>query len=244
MQNLVTAWKRWILTAFLFCALPLASYASVLHWITKLGHTSCDNHPVAGTHHSDLLPRSEPHDLDEPLQFEAERPFTNGSTLELIVCNGEVRLLPGSDPDKLKVSVRLGSSLGHELTPRRFLQEFSFDSHRADVEWKLPERVHPVIEIYVPQNTNLDLQLGKTDLEIKNIRGDKIVNAGKGTVKLAVASSEYHSIIVDVAMGSFVDLRPGGESDHHVPLHKDLPGDGTATAHLQMAMGKIEITPK
>ena len=120
------------------------------------------------------------------------------------------------------------------------------EPHHADIEWKLPERVHPVIDIYVPQNTNLDLQLGKTDLEVKDVRGDKIVNAGKGTVRLAVAdnNSEYRSIIVDVAMGSFSDLRTAGEIDHHLPLHKELSGPGTATAHLQMAMGKIEITPE
>jgi hypothetical protein len=239
-------WKRCVLATFLFCALPLSFDASVFHWITKLGHTSCDNHPVAPAHSRDLLARSEHPDLDELLRFEAERPFASGSALELVVCNGEIRVHPGPDADKLRVSVRLGSPLGHELTPGRFLQVFSVDSHSADIEWKLPERVHPVIDIYVPRETNLNLALGKTDLEIRDVVGDKTVNAGKGTVRLAVANdkSEYRSIVVDVALGSFSDLRPEGESDHHTPLHKEFSGEGTATAHLQMAMGRVEITPE
>jgi hypothetical protein len=181
--------------------------------------------------------------LDTPLQFEAERPFASGSTLLLVVCNGEVHVLPGSDPNKLKVTVRLGLSLGHERTPRSYLQEFSLSSNRADVEWKLPERSHPVIDVYVPTNTNLNLQMGNTDLEIKGVRGNKLLNGGKGVARLYVANgdSEYSSINVDVAMGSLSDLRPGGEQNHHVPLHEEFPGKGDATAHLQMAMGKIEI---
>lgn len=52
------------------------------------------------------------------------------------------------------------------------------------------------------------------------------------------------SIVVDVAMGSFVDLRPGGVTDHRVPLHKEFKGQGSSTAHLQMAMGRVEIAPE
>ena len=115
----------------------------------------------------------------------------------------------------------------------------------ADVEWKLPASSRPVIDIYVPEQTALDLQLGKTNLLVKGVRGDKAVNAGKGTVRLDVSDgdSEYHSIIVDVAMGSFADLRIGNNLDHPNPLHQEAAGRGHATAHLQMAMGKIR-SPK
>ena len=138
---------------------------------------------------------------------------------------------------------RLGASFRHELTPRRFLQELVVGRKDADVEWKLPESSRPVIDIYVPEKTALDLQLGKTNLLVKGVRGDKTVNAGKGTVRLGVSDgdSEYHSIIVDVAMGSFADLRTKKNLDHHFPFHQELPGRGDATAHLQMAMGRIEI---
>lgn len=236
--------KRCVLAMLVLFALPLSSHASILHWITRLGHTSCDNHPVVHPTRQYLLRRSEQPDLDEALQFQWERSFTSGSTLELVVCNGEVHVHSGSDSDKLKVSVHLDSPLGHELTPGRFLQIFPMESQGADMEWKLPERVHPVIDVSVPKETKLDLSLGNADVEIEGIEGDKIVNAGKGTVRLAVAdaSSEYRSIVVDVAMGSFADLRPGGQSGHHVPFHKEFSGKGNTTAHLQMAMGKIEIT--
>ena len=245
MQNLLHVHTRWIVGIYLLCAFPLGGSSSILHWTTKLGHTDCDNRPVAPIRHPDLRARSAYPDLDAPLEFEAERSLASGSTLNLVVCNGEVHLLADSEPGKLKVSVHLSSSLGHELTPGRFLQVFSSDSNRADLEWKLPERVHPVIDIYVPKNTNLHLQLGKIDLEVKDIRGEKTVNAGKGIVRLAVpiGNADYRSIIVDVAMGSFADLRRGGESGHHVPLHREILGEGTNTAHLQMAMGRIEITP-
>ena len=139
--------------------------------------------------------------------------------------------------------VHLGASLRHELTPRRFLQEFVVGQKGADVEWKLPASSRPVIDIYVPEETTLDLQLGKTNLLVKGVHGDKAVNAGKGTARLEVSDgdSEYHSIVVDVAMGSFVDLRTEDNLSHRFPFHQELPGRGNATAHLQMAMGRIEI---
>ena len=190
-----------------------------------------------------LIQRSEQKDVDAPMQFEVERPFASHSLLTLVVCNGVVHVLPNPHPEQLRVVVHLGASLQHELTPRRFLQEFVVGDKAADVEWKLPASSRPVIDMYMPEHTALDLQLGNTNLLVKGVRGDKAVNAGKGTVRLDVSDgdSEYHSIIVDVAMGSFADLRIGNNLDHSNPLHQELPGRGDATAHLQMAMGKIEI---
>jgi hypothetical protein len=85
---------RWVLFApLLFSSLP-CSDASALHWITRLGHTNCDNHPVAETHAPGLIQRSEQEDVDAPLQFEVEEPFASLSSLTLVVCNGEVHVPP------------------------------------------------------------------------------------------------------------------------------------------------------
>lgn len=234
---------RWVLLTCLFLSSLPCSDASALHWITRLEHTNCDNHPVVETHATGLLPRSEQKDVDEPLRFEADRPFARNSSLTLVVCNGEVHVFPNPQSDRLKVVVHLGAPLRHELTPRRFLQEFVVDEKDADVEWKLPASSRPVIDLYVPEETALDLQLGKTNLLVKGVRGNKTVNAGKGTVRLAVTDSdlEYRSIVVDVAMGSFTDLRTEDNGSRHFPFHQELPGRGNAIAHLQMAMGRIEI---
>ena len=98
--------------------------------------------------------------------------------LTLVVCNGEVHVLPNPHPDHLRVRVHLGASLRHELTPGRFLHEFVVGQKDADVEWKLPASSRPVIDMYVPERTALDLRLGKTNLLVKGVRGDKAVHAG------------------------------------------------------------------
>jgi len=182
-------------------------------------------------------------DIDTPLQFEAERPFESHGLLTLVVCDGDVRILSNPNPDQLRVVVRLGASLRHELTPRRFLQDFVVEQRNADVEWKLPESSLPVIDVYIPQQTALNLQVGKTNLLVKGVRGDKTVSAGKGTVRLDVSrgDSEYRSIMIDVAMGSFADLRSEDKPSQHFPFHQELSGRGDANAHLQMAMGRIEV---
>jgi hypothetical protein len=162
--------------------------------------------------------------VDAPLKFEVERPFASDSSLTLVVCNGEIHVLPNPHLNQLRVVVHLGALLPRELTPRRFLQEFVVGEKDADVEWKLPASSRPVIDMCVPERTALDLQLGNTNLLVKG-----------------VSDAEYHSIIVDVAMGSFADLRTEDNLSHHFPFHQELPGRGDAKARLQMAMGRIEI---
>jgi len=246
MRDDVTACLRWSIGIMLVLSSRPITEASVLHWITRLGHTNCDNRPVAKVSHPEVVPRPEPSDLDTSLRFEAERPFASGSSLMLVVCNGDVHVFPSSERDKLKITVRLGAPLGRERTPRSYLQEFLVTSSTADVEWKLPARSLPQINIYVPMKTDLDLELGKTDVEVRGVRGNKVLNVGKGTARLYVENgdSEYSSIVVDVAMGSFADLRPGGKHSNHLPFHEEFAGKGSSTAHLQMAMGKAEIAPE
>lgn len=73
------------------------------------------------------------------------------------------------------------------------------------------------------------------------------MNAGKGTLRIYVANapSENRAIVVDLAMGSFADLRDHEkEGHHHTPFHTEFFGSGTANAHLQMVMGRIEIAPE
>jgi len=75
------------------------------------------------------------------------------------------------------------------------------------------------------------------------VRGNKQISVGKGTARLFVTSerNEYNRITVDVVMGSFADLRPGGAESHQIPLHREFSGAGSATADLHVAMGKAEI---
>jgi len=72
-----------------------------------------------------LIQRQEQKDVDTPLLFEVERPFPSHSLLTLVVCNGAVHVLPNPHPGRLRMVVHLGASLRHELTSRRFLQEFA-----------------------------------------------------------------------------------------------------------------------
>jgi hypothetical protein len=235
---------QWTVVFLMLLAAQTGGEASVLHWTTRLLHMNCDNRPVSHSHDPvGLIPRIVTSDLVTPMQFEAERPMVEGGTLTLGICNGEVHVLAATDAAKLKVVVRLGASLGRERTPKDYLQEFSLNPSGADIEWKLPRRALPVIDVYVPKDTKLNLELGNVQLEVRGVRGDKQIDAGRGTARLYVMAdgADYRRLTVDVAMGSFVDLRPGGKQSHKVPLHEEFSGTGKGNAHLSVAMGKAEI---
>lgn len=80
--------------------------------------------------------------------------------------------------------------------------------------------------------------IGFFDVDMHGLRGNTIRNL---RLEVSDRDSEYHSIIVDVAMGSFADLPTEDALSHHFPFHQELLGRGDATAHLQMAMCRIEI---
>ena len=236
-----------IVAIFLLVAMAqTAGEASVFHWTTRLLHMNCDTHTVTRGHNPELVPRSGQADQVTAQDFAAERPFSAGTKLTLGVCNGEVHILPGGDAGKLKITVHLAAPLGHERTPQSYLQIFAFDDKGADIEWKLPEAGHPVVTVYLPEHADLDLELGKAELDVTGIRGNKHLSLGKGTARLHVASgnSEYSRMTVDVAMGSFRDWRPDGLESHKVPLHQEFLGTGSASARIEVAMGKAEIAPE
>jgi len=216
----------------------------MLHWTTRVLGMDCDNRPIPLPHDPGLRLRPQQFDTVTPLEFEGVRPLPSGSTLTLGVCNGEVHILSAPGLESVKVSVRLGKPLNRERTPLNYMRRFTAVGNEAEILWKLPEETHPVIDIYVPLNTNLNLQLGKAKLEVKSVRGNKQISVGKGTARLYVTDEpqEYSRITVNVAMGSFSDLRPGGTENHQVPLHREFSGTGSATVDLQVAMGKAEIS--
>jgi hypothetical protein len=213
---------------------------SMLHWTTRLLHTECDDRPIAQPHRIGLVPHRTETDDVTPTDFEAERTLVTGTTVSLAVCNGEVHILPSDSPGQFRVRVHLNDPL-KDRTPADFLQQFTVESSHADIEWKLPEHSHPVIDIYVPDSTKLDLQLGKVNLAVKGVRGDKSIDVGKGTARLYVRPDEYRVINVAVAMGSFSDDRPGGATIRKIPLRQQIDGPGRATASIKVAMGHAEL---
>jgi hypothetical protein len=232
------------IAVLLLLAAPIAAKASVLHWTTRLMGMNCDNHPISRSPKDSprLTQREEDRDVITPVLFTAERPFKSDGTLTLAVCNGDVQVEP-SDSETLKITVQLNGPLHHEQTPRNYLQRFDATPEKTVMLWKLPESAKPVFHVLVPRNAHLILDLGKSELTVRGIHGEKQLNVGRGTARLYVQpdNADFSQISVDVAMGSFTDLRPGGKQNHKVPLHEEISGSGTAKATLNVAMGKAEI---
>ena len=235
---------------FILMAAQTAGEASVLHWTTRILSLNCDNHPVVQRRSTSEIPqlayRQEDSDVLTATRFEAERPVGHAAKLILGVCNGEVHILPAQTPGMLKITVQLGASLHHEQTPKSYLQKFEISPELADIEWKLPSHSRPEIYVYLPEDANLDLNVGNSQLEVKGNRGNKRLDVGRGKARLYVASgnTDFSRITVDVAMGSFADLRPEGKENHKIPLHEEIQGSGASTATVSAAMGKVEIVPE
>ena len=234
---------RWLVAVVFLLQASSLSPASVLHWTTRLMGMECDNRPVRSANAS-LQRRPAQPDVDTATEFVAERSLPAGSTLRLGVCGGELHLLPGKDAATMKVVVHVTGALPRDLTPKSYLQELSTEAQSATIAWKLPEDAHPVLYVYVPEHTNLDLQFGKGTVEVQGISGNKIIHVGKGEARLNMSSPpEYNRMSVHVALGSFEDRRPGGHEDRKAPLHEVLTAGGAYSTDIHMAMGKVILLP-
>ena len=235
---------RWLPAAVLLLQASVLSQASVLHWTSRLMRMECDNRPVRSANLPILQRHPTQPDTDTAQDFVAERPFAAGETLRLGVCSGELHVIPSDDSTTLKVAVHVKGPLPQDLTPRNYLQELSTDAQNATMAWKLPEDSHPVLYIYVPRHTDIDLQFGKGAVEIQDVSGNKRIHVGKGETKLILAGPpEYSHLSVHVALGSFEDRRPGGHENHKAPLHEQLTSTGPYTVDVHVAMGELLLLP-
>ncbi len=208
-------------------------------------NTECDNRPVLSPVIPVLQYRPSHPDIDTPQDFVAERGFPAGETLRLGVCSGEVHMVPSEASATLRITVHVTQPLPRDLTPKSYLQELTVYGQQATMGWKLPESSHAVIYVYVPRQTSVDIQLGRGNLEIKGVEGNKLIHVGKGEAKLNLSSAlpEYSHMTIHVSMGTFEDRRVGGHNSHKVPLKEEFSAEGLYSADIHVAMGKVVLLP-
>ena len=202
-------------------------------------NTNCNGEPV-----TDRQFQPQPGDVLEARHLEIARTFTGTGTLNISVCNADLRVRALPDAKELKLSVELEEKTGSPASDYIHILRVAPDN--AVVHLKFPGNSHAEVTLTVPMNAGLtsEFNLGKGDLNFDAIgsAGQRNINVGYGHAKLLVdGDKSYSSMQVNIGLGSLHDHRPGGHDGHFV-ISRNYSGSGDGTLQVNVGMGSMDIS--
>jgi hypothetical protein len=223
-----------------FTLMVLATGTAMRADNTKTDNLSCDGEPVSV---ADRQYQQEAGDVLEPRHLEIARPFTGTGSLNVSVCNAQLRVRTRPDAKDLKVSVELGDK--SDKPAADYIHILRVVPDNGVIHLKFPNNSHAVVTLTVPMNKGLESQfnLGKGDLNFDAIgsAGERQINVGYGHAKLLVEGDKsYSDMQVNIGMGSLHDHRPGGHDGHFV-VSKSYSGSGVGSLQVNVGMGSLDI---
>jgi hypothetical protein len=181
-------------------------------------------------------------DIVSEQALEIARPFNGQGQLEVVICTGEVRILPSLDGRlHLKVDVKNRPKGAMDT----FVKKVGTRDGKADISLAYPKDLHPFITLRVPSDVRLhseiNLGVGHIDIRGDALRGDREMNVGTGHITIFLrGDSEYSELVASVGMGSFHDRRSQGTSKH-VSVSRKQRGQGNGQIVASVGVGSIEL---
>jgi len=205
----------------------------------KPDNLNCDGNPVT----ADRQYQQQTGDVLEPRHLELVRSFTGTGSLNVNVCNAQLRVRSKPDAKDLRISVELGDKTSEPAAD--YIHILRVDPEDALIHLKFPNNSHAVVVLTVPMNKGLESQfnLGRGDLNFDAIgsAGERLINVGYGHAKLLVEGDKsYSDMQVNIGMGSLHDHRPGGHDGHFV-VSKSYSGSGIGSLQVNVGMGSLDI---
>lgn len=158
----------------------------------KPENTNCDGNPVAV---SDRQFQQQAGDVLEPRHLELVRPFTGTGSLNVNVCNAQLRVRTKPDAKDLRISVDLGEKT--DAPAADYIYILRVNPEDALLHLNFPANSHAVVTLTLPMNKGLESEfnLGKGDLNFDAIgsAGKREINVGYGHAKLLVEGDKSYS---------------------------------------------------
>jgi hypothetical protein len=184
-------------------------------------------------------------DIVAERSLEIARPFNGQGKLEVVLCAGEVRILPSRD-GRMHLKVEVKSRPKDAMDS--FVRRVETQDGKADISLAYPKDLHPFITLRVPSDAGLnsEINLGVGHIKIRGdaLHGDRELNVGVGHVTIFLrGDTEYSKLFASVGMGSFHDRRPQGAAKHFSVSRKQQ-GQGNGRIVASVGVGSIELRPE
>jgi hypothetical protein len=185
-------------------------------------------------------------DVKDSRSLQLTRSFKGKGKLQIVICSGEVRILPAGD-GRIHLSVELRETPAMDMTA--YVRKIESQDDGAIVSLAYPKDLHPNIVLRVPPDKPLHtvINLGSGELSIRGdaLQGDRQFDVGAGKLTLLLrGGGEYSTLAAKVGLGSFHDQRPGGTSVHSFTTQQILQGKGAGEIDANVGIGSIELRPE
>jgi hypothetical protein len=207
---------------------------------SKTDNLSCDGKSAVIT---DRQYQQQAGDVLGPHHLEIARPFTGTGSLNVSVCNAQLKVLTKPEGKELRVSVELGDKSDRPAAD--FIRILRIAPDNGVIHFIFPDHSHAVVTVAVPLKQGLESQfnVGRGDLNFDAIgsAGERQINVGLGHAKLLVEGDKsYADMQVNIGMGSLHDHRLGGHDGHFV-VSKTYSGSGVGSLQVNVGMGSLDI---
>jgi hypothetical protein len=200
---------------------------------------NCDEQPLTSHEYN-----PKPGDVVQPRHLELVRPFAGSGSLEVHVCDADLRVRTRPDAKDLRLTVEMSSQPGGH-TAADYIAAVRVQPTDGVIQLKFPKEAHATVTLDVPMqdgsNNEFNLGRGNLDFDAAGGTGSRQINLGMGSMKLLVdGDKSYSTMDVNIGMGSLHDHRPRGHDGHFV-VSRNYSGSGTGSIEVHVGMGSLDI---
>lgn len=182
---------------------------------------------------------------NSPNQLVIEKPLAPGGTVVFEMNVGDLKILPAPAQSGVRLEIHAGESVSPE-TIASWVKRFDVAADRATLEIRIPKDHEHYggtdVVLYVPEQTELKINLGVGDLTLRGIRGDKELHLGIGDLRIGVANlQEYAHVEVHTHLGDINDSLNHGLPTGFLGKSEDLTLHGRFHLKAFVGIGDLDL---
>jgi hypothetical protein len=164
------------------------------------------------------------------------RAFAPGGTLRLTMRAGDVRILKG---DTTQIRVRYTSESRRSDFAERVTLRFDVRGKDATIDFHMPSHGDLAVEVEVPAQTDLRVNLSVGDLTVRGVEGNKDLQVHVGDIEVeSVTQASYRRLDASTHVG---DITTAEYLRVHGWIGNSVKSDGTGAyrVHVRTRIGDI-----
>jgi hypothetical protein len=188
-----------------------------------------------------------------PTDFVITKAFPTGGSVGLTMNVGDLKVLPAPAGNTVKLEIKSDRSVD-KGTLATWVHQFQVEGNRATLNVQLPKNPehctdchgNTSVTLYVPQRTDLKVDLDVGDVTVSGILGDKDLRDGVGDLRIAIADpAPYGHVETHTRVGNVNDfLNRGGKPSGFLGKDEDFALSGRFHVKASVGVGDLNIVPE
>jgi hypothetical protein len=185
-----------------------------------------------------------------PHTFVQERRLFSPGAVVLTLNVGDLTIQPASASDRVRLEIHTKRSVDQE-TMAGWVTRFDVAGNRATIDVHIPKWDYHCADdcagdviLYVPQQSDLQVDLDVGDMTVRGIQGNADVHTGIGDLHIAVAhAGDYGHVETHTRIGDIDDfLNQGGDQGGFVGKTENFTLSGRYHIKATAGIGDVHIT--